>query len=145
MVNRPFPRPGTEVIDPFLLLDEMGPAELGRGRPRGPDHPHRGFETVTYMLDGALEHEDSVGNKGFIGPGDLQWMTAGAGVVHSEMPATEIREKGGRMHGLQLWVNLPSELKMTPPQYRDILASDVPRHETDGALVRVIAGELDGA
>jgi redox-sensitive bicupin YhaK (pirin superfamily) len=145
VVNRPFPRPGIEVIDPFLLLDEMGPAELGPGEAQGaPDHPHRGFETVTYMLDGALEHEDSVGNKGYIGPGDIQWMTAGAGVVHSEMPAATIREHGGRMHGLQLWVNLPRELKMTPPQYRDILAADVPVVDEDGAVVRVIAGDVNG-
>ena len=103
VVRRPFPTTGLALVDPFLLLDEMGPADYGPGEAKGaPDHPHRGFETVTYMLDGQFEHEDSAGNKGAIAAGDVQWMTAGSGVVHSEMPAGYIRERGGRIHGFQV-------------------------------------------
>src|SRR3974377_436582 len=103
VVRRPFPTAGMDLVDPFLLLDEMGPAEYRPGEAVGaPDHPHRGFETVTYMLAGENEHEDSAGHHGFIGPGAVQWMPAGAGVVHSEMPSQRIREEGGRMHGFQL-------------------------------------------
>lgn len=109
LVRRPFPTRGLPHVDPFLLLDEMGPADYGPGEAVGaPDHPHRGFETVTYVLEGAVEHEDSAGHQGRIGPGDVQWMTAGAGVVHSEMPSEQLRREGGRMHGFQLWVNLPA-------------------------------------
>ena len=108
LVHRPFPTATLDMIDPFLLLDEMGPIDVAPGEAMGaPDHPHRGFETVTYMLDGEVEHRDSAGNHGVIGTGDVQWMTAGAGVVHSEMPGARMQREGGRMHGLQLWVNLP--------------------------------------
>src|SRR6185295_18452123 len=110
LVHRPFPIPELDHFDPFLLLDEMGPVDLGPGEAKGaPDHPHRGFETVTYMLDGTMEHEDSAGHAGRIGPGDVQWMTAGAGVIHAEMPIEEIRRDGGRLHGFQVWVNLPKK------------------------------------
>jgi quercetin 2,3-dioxygenase len=99
VVRRPFPSMSIEQVDPFLLLDEMGPSTYALGEAVGaPDHPHRGFETVTYMLDGEFEHEDSAGHGGRIGPGDVQWMTAGDGVVHSEMPSRRIREDGGRVH-----------------------------------------------
>src|SRR5687767_13706363 len=112
-VRRAFPHRGLADLDPFLLLDEMGPSDLKPGEARGaPDHPHRGFETVTYMLEGGMMHEDSAGNRGKIGPGDVQWMTAGAGVVHSELPAAQVLEKGGKQHGFQLWVNLPARDKM---------------------------------
>lgn len=148
VVRRPFPSGSLSLVDPFLLLDEMGPADYGPAEAMGaPDHPHRGFETVTYMLDGVFEHEDSAGNKGAIGAGDVQWMTAGRGVVHSEMPAASIRERGGRVHGFQLWVNLPARDKMMEPRYQEVKAAGIPESTSgDGlARVRVIAGEALGA
>ncbi len=147
VVNRPFPSQGLALFDPFLLLDEMGPVELGPGEAKGaPDHPHRGFETVTYMIAGKMEHRDSHGNAGRLGPGDVQWMTAGAGVVHSEMPAADFERQGGRMHGFQLWVNLPRRDKMIRPHYQEIPAAGIPTAASaDGkAAVRVIAGEAMG-
>lgn len=148
VVRRPFPTAGLALVDPFLLLDEMGPADYAPGEAVGaPDHPHRGFETVTYALEGEFQHEDSAGHRGALGPGDVQWMTAGAGIVHSEEPSAEIREKGGRVHGFQIWVNLPARDKMTRPRYQEIPSSRIPRAVTaDGlAEVRVIAGEALGA
>ena len=147
VVRRPFPIAGLELVDPFLLLDEMGPATYGPGEAKGaPDHPHRGFETVTYMLEGRFEHEDSAGNRGAIAAGDVQWMTAGSGVVHSEMPSDDIRRRGGRIHGFQVWVNLPARDKMMAPRYQEVPASGIPQAATpDGkADVRVIAGEALG-
>ena len=147
VVNRPFPSQGMALVDPFLLLDEMGPMELAPGEAKGaPDHPHRGFETVTYMISGEMEHRDSHGNAGRLGPGDVQWMTAGAGVVHSEMPAEDFQRQGGRMHGFQLWVNLPQRDKMIRPRYQEIPAAGIPvATSADGkATVRVIAGESMG-
>jgi Pirin-related protein len=144
-VRRPFPTPRLSLVDPFLLLDEMGPVELAPGQGKGaPDHPHRGFETVTYMISGATEHEDSAGNAGRIGPGAVQWMTAGSGVIHSEMPGRELLTDGGRMHGFQLWVNLPAAQKMIPPRYQEFLASQIPSVDDDGVVVRVIAGSYGG-
>jgi len=148
VVRRPFPTGGLPLVDPFLLLDEMGPAEYAPGEAVGaPDHPHRGFETVTYMLDGAFEHEDSAGNRGAIAAGDVQWMTAGRGVVHSEMPSRAIREQGGRVHGFQIWVNLPARDKMMAPRYQEVPSARIPEATSaDGlARVRVIAGEALGA
>jgi len=148
IVRRPLPTHGLELADPFLLLDEMGPAAYGPGEAVGaPDHPHRGFETVTYMLEGEFEHEDSAGHRGTIRPGDVQWMTAGGGIVHSEMPSERIRREGGRVHGFQIWVNLPAKLKMTTPRYQEVPASRIPEASTDDgtAKVRVIAGEALGA
>jgi quercetin 2,3-dioxygenase len=147
VVRRPVPTMGLALVDPFLLIDEMGPAEYAPGEAVGaPDHPHRGFETVTYMLDGAFEHEDSAGHRGVIRAGDVQWMTAGGGIVHSEMPSHEIREDGGRVHGFQIWVNLPAKLKMTQPRYQEVPASKIPVATTDDGLarVRVVAGEALG-
>jgi redox-sensitive bicupin YhaK (pirin superfamily) len=145
LVHRPFPTATLDMIDPFLLLDEMGPIDVAPGEALGaPDHPHRGFETVTYMLDGEVEHRDSAGNHGVIGTGDVQWMTAGAGVVHSEMPGARMQRDGGRSHGLQLWVNLPRADKMTPPRYQDLRAADIPTVERDGVVAKVIAGEAFG-
>ena len=111
-----------------------------------PDHPHRGFETVTYMLDGQFEHEDSAGNRGTIATGDVQWMTAGRGVVHSEMPSKQIMDAGGRLHGFQIWVNLPARDKMMAPRYQEVPAKGIPQGATaDGkARVKVIAGEALG-
>ena len=148
VVHRPFPTHALEDFDPFLLLDQMGPVDLAPGEAKGaPDHPHRGFETVTYMLEGRMEHRDSRGNAGQIGPGDVQWMTAGDGVVHSEMPAAGLLEGGGRMHGFQLWVNLPRRDKRMAPRYQEIPAARIPatRSGDGGVAVRVIAGEALGA
>jgi len=147
VVRRPFPTAGLDLVDPFLLLDEMGPADYGPGEAVGaPDHPHRGFETVTYMLEGAFEHEDSAGNRGRIAAGDVQWMTAGRGVVHSEMPTEAIRKDGGRVHGFQVWVNLPARDKMIAPRYQEVPSAGIPEGTSaDGlARVRVIAGEALG-
>lgn len=141
VVHRAFPIHGLNAPDPFLLLDEMGPEDLKPGEAKGaPDHPHRGFETVTYMLEGRMNHKDSNGNKGSIGPGDVQWMTAGSGVIHSEMPSPEIIQKGGRMHGFQLWVNLPKRDKMIKPYYQEMLSEKIPMVQKDGVKVKVIAG-----
>ena len=147
LVRRPFPKPQFSEFDPFLLLDEMGPMELGPGQAKGaPDHPHRGFETVTYMLSGEMQHKDSRGHAGRLTPGDVQWMTAGAGVIHSEMPSAEFARKGGRMHGFQLWVNLPKRDKMMKPRYQEFPSSQIPRvtSEDELATVKVIAGEAMG-
>jgi redox-sensitive bicupin YhaK (pirin superfamily) len=147
LVRRPFPTAGLDHIDPFLLLDEMGPAAYGPGEAVGaPDHPHRGFETVTYMVEGEFEHADSAGHRGAITPGDVQWMTAGRGIIHAEMPSQRIREQGGRVHGFQLWVNLPAAEKMMAPRYQEVPASAIPEATSaDGrAHVRVIAGEALG-
>src|SRR6187549_2760692 len=112
MVRRSFPQPALEFFDPFLLLDEMGPSQTAPGEAKGaPDHPHRGFETVTYLLAGEMQHRDSAGHAGTLSPGDVQWMTAGSGVIHSEMPTPAFQQTGGRMHGFQLWVNLPARDK----------------------------------
>ena len=147
IVTRPFPTPRLDNVDPFLLLDRMGPINAGPGEAKGaPDHPHRGFETVTYILDGAVEHEDSQGNRGRIGAGDVQWMTAGSGVIHSELPSEEIRRNGGRMHGFQLWVNLPRADKMMKPRYQELRAAAIPTATSEDGKVKVtvIAGESLG-
>jgi quercetin 2,3-dioxygenase len=148
VVRRPFPTAGLELVDPFLLIDEMGPVDYAPGEAVGaPDHPHRGFETVTYCLDGEFEHEDSAGHRGALRAGDVQWMTAGGGIIHSEEPSRRIREQGGRVHGFQIWVNLPARLKMTRPRYQEVGGARIPQAATpDGkAHVRVIAGEALGA
>jgi len=147
LVRRPFPKPQFSEFDPFLLLDEMGPMELGPNQAKGaPDHPHRGFETVTYMLSGEMQHKDSRGHAGRLTPGDVQWMTAGAGVIHSEMPSAEFARTGGRMHGFQLWVNLPKRDKMMTPRYQEFPGSQIPKVTSEDELVtvKVIAGEAMG-
>jgi redox-sensitive bicupin YhaK (pirin superfamily) len=146
-VRRPIPSVGLEQVDPFLLVDELGPVVYAAGEATGaPDHPHRGFETVTYVLEGESEHEDSAGHRGLLGPGDVQWMTAGAGIVHSEMPSKRLQNAGGRMHGFQVWVNLPARDKMMKPRYQEVKSASIPRASSaDGkATVRVIAGEALG-
>jgi len=144
IVHRPFPVAGLSHVDPFLLIDEMGPVEYAPGEAIGaPDHPHRGFETVTY-IDGAMQHEDSHGHRGEIRSGDVQWMTAGAGVIHSEMPADDIMRSGGKMHGFQIWVNLPKAQKMVRPRYQEYPAEKLPQYKENGVWVRVIAGEAGG-
>jgi quercetin 2,3-dioxygenase len=128
------------LFDPFLLLDHFGsnnPSDYLKGFPW---HPHRGIETVTYMLNGEVEHGDSMGNSGLIGSGDLQWMTAGSGIIHQEMP----RKYDGLMQGFQLWVNLPAKEKMIAPEYRGITKNQIPTVEYDGAKIKVIAGEMKG-
>lgn len=147
VVRRPFPTPAVDHIDPFLLLDEMGPAEYEPGKAVGaPSHPHRGFETVTYLLSGVMEHEDTTGTRAVIRAGGVQWMTAGSGVVHSELPTADMMQLGGRMHGFQLWVNLPARKKMVPPRYQgyeaDALATVRLAH---GGLIKVVAGVVHGA
>jgi quercetin 2,3-dioxygenase len=147
IVRRPFPSQAFRFADPFLLLDEMGPIDYAPGKAVGaPDHPHRGFETVTYLLEGEMEHEDSAGNRGKLSTGDVQWMTAGRGVVHSEMPSKRMQTEGGRVHGFQLWVNLPKRDKMIAPRYQEISSSKIPTAtSSDGlAKVTVIAGEALG-
>lgn len=147
VVHRPFPTRMLMDFDPFLLLDEMGPVDYAPGQAKGaPDHPHRGFETVTYMLEGNFSHRDSAGHAGVLRPGDVQWMTAGAGVVHSEMPDPAFARAGGRVHGLQLWVNLPRRDKMIAPRYQEIPSERIPTAATsDGTVrVKVIAGEALG-
>ena len=147
IVRRPLPAPGLTALDPFLLIDEMGPIEYKPGEAVGaPDHPHRGFETVTYVLEGEVIHEDSAGHRGTIKPGGVQWMTAGGGIVHSETPSAAVLEQGGKAHGFQIWVNLPARLKMTRPRYQELGAEQIPTAKTpDGlASVKVIAGEALG-
>ncbi len=125
-------------LDPFLMLDAFGTDNPGDYIGGFPDHPHRGFETVTYMLEGRMRHRDSAGNEGLLGPGGVQWMTAGRGVIHSEMP----EQADGRMEGFQLWLNLPAARKMSAPWYRDIPAAEIPEVQGDGWRARVIAGHL---
>ncbi|MGK5627779.1 pirin family protein [Streptomyces sp. URMC 123] len=146
-VRRAFAGIRYELLDPFVMMDQMGEVEYAPGEPRGtPWHPHRGFETVTYLLDGTFVHQDSHGGGGVINGGDTQWMTAGAGLLHIEAPPEELVVSGGLFHGLQLWVNLPAAHKMMPPRYQDIGGGRVRllTSPDGGALLRVIAGELGG-
>jgi redox-sensitive bicupin YhaK (pirin superfamily) len=146
-VRRPFPTRDLMQLDPFLLLDHLGPVTWGPGEGIGaPDHPHRGFETVTYLLSGGFQHKDSAGHAGKLTPGDVQWMTAGSGVVHSELPSDEFMRDGGVMHGFQIWVNLPARDKMMPPHYQEIPGAKIPAAVSgDGKVaVRVIAGAALG-
>ena len=136
------------LMSPFLLLDEMGPVNYGPKQAIGaPSHPHRGFETVTYMLQGSMQHADSAGNSGDLNPGDVQWMTAGRGIIHSELPHPDFFDAGGVMHGFQIWVNLPAKDKMMEPRYQDIPSDDIPTVESnDGKIwAKVVAGEALGA
>ena len=147
LVHRPFPTAELSMADPFLLLDQMGAVEYGPGEAKGTSwHPHRGFETVTYMIDGAFEHQDTTGGGGTITDGATQWMTAGAGIQHIEQPPERLVVTGGLFHGVQLWVNLPAAQKWLEPRYQDIEARDVTLLSNDdgSSLVRIIAGELDG-
>ena len=134
-------------LDPFIHLDQMGEVHYAPGEPKGtPWHPHRGFETVTYMIDGTFEHSDSNGGGGVITNGDTQWMTAGAGILHIEKPPEALVRSGGLFHGLQLWVNLPAAQKFSPPRYQDLRASEVglATSPDGGTLIRVIAGDVAG-
>jgi quercetin 2,3-dioxygenase len=147
LVHRPFPVKGVTQVDPFLLIDEMGPVDYAPGEAIGaPDHPHRGFETVTYMIDGEFAHADSHGHRGSLAAGDVQWMTAGSGVVHSEMPSDRVIREGGKLHGFQIWINLPKADKWMNPRYQDVRAATIPVWKSaDGsAWAKVIAGSAQG-
>lgn len=146
-VRRPWPSQtlGFRQADPFLLLDHLGAVDYAPGEAKGaPWHPHRGFETVTYIIDGAMVHHDSQGGGGLITDGSTQWMTAGAGILHDEMPPEKFVEKGGLFHGIQLWVNLPQRLKWTPPRYQSLESEHIPIvvSERGDTLIRLIAGSL---
>jgi hypothetical protein len=146
-VRRAFWGVDQAALDPFIMMDQMGEVDYGPGEPKGtPWHPHRGFETVTYIIDGIFEHQDSTGGGGVIANGATQWMTAGSGILHIERPPEHLVASGGLFHGIQLWVNLPSTLKMTQPRYQNLEADRVTlvRSIDGGALVRVIAGKVDG-
>lgn len=146
-VVRAFAGVSTAALDPFVHMDQLGEVDYQPGEPRGTDwHPHRGFETVTYLLDGKFAHQDSYGGGGLITDGATQWMTAGSGILHIETPPAELVDSGGLFHGIQLWVNLPRKDKFTPPRYQAIEGGDVALLASDdgGALLRIIAGEVDG-
>ena len=146
-VRRAFAGVPLAELDPFVHMDQMGEVDYGPGEPRGTAwHPHRGFETVTYMIDGTFQHQDSTGGGGLITNGDTQWMTAGAGILHIEAPPEALVASGGLFHGIQLWVNLPARDKWVPPRYQDIGRGQVALLSSPdgGALVREIAGELSG-
>lgn len=137
-LNRLIATPQLDYLDPFLLLDHFGSDNKDEYIAGFPEHPHRGIETVTYMLKGKVEHKDTMGNVGFIGEGDVQWMTAGGGLMHEEMPVAS--EEG--LSGFQLWVNLPKDLKMSKPRYQEVKADKIPVYEKDGVKIKVIAGEV---
>ena len=146
-VRRAFAGIDHRYLDPFIMMDQMGEVEYAPGEPKGtPWHPHRGFETVTYLIDGTFVHQDSHGGGGVINGGDTQWMTAGSGLLHIEAPPEELVVTGGLFHGLQLWVNLPRKDKMIPPRYQDIGGSAVRllASSDGGALLRLIAGDIEG-
>jgi quercetin 2,3-dioxygenase len=146
-VRRAFAGVEPRYLDPFIHMDQMGEVDYAPGEPKGTAwHPHRGFETVTYMIDGIMEHQDSTGGGGVIANGATQWMTAGAGILHIETPPEALVVSGGLFHGIQLWVNLPAAEKWTPPHYQDIGASEVrlvASHD-GGALLRIVAGDVGG-
>ncbi len=147
MVRRPVPTTGLDQVDPFLMLDEVGPVTYAPGQAIGaPDHPHRGFETVSYILAGEKLHEDSTGKSQLIQAGDVQWMTAGAGIVHSELPGPDFKAAGGLAHGFQIWVNLPSAAKFSTPGYQYLPAREIPTATSPDGLIQVtvIAGEAFG-
>ncbi len=147
-VHRAFAGVDAALLDPFVHMDQMGEVNYAPGEPKGTAwHPHRGFETVTYMIDGTFQHQDSIGGGGVITNGDTQWMTAGSGILHIEAPPEALVASGGLFHGLQLWVNLPAADKWVAPRYQDIRRDQVALLSSDdaGALVRVIAGDLAGA
>jgi redox-sensitive bicupin YhaK (pirin superfamily) len=146
-VRRAFAGIDMRHLDPFIMMDQMGEVEYAPGEPKGtPWHPHRGFETVTYIIDGVFDHQDSHGGGGTITNGDTQWMTAGAGILHIETPPEWLVQSGGLFHGIQLWVNLPKSDKLTAPAYQDIRSGSVGLATSPdaGALVRIIAGDVDG-
>ncbi len=144
-IRRAIPARSLPLLDPFLLLDHFGPIQLGPGLDAGiPDHPHRGFQTLTYLLQGAMEHKDSRGGHGRLAPGGAQWMNAASGIVHSEMPMPDVKETGGVIEGLQLWINLPAELKGMAPGYQDVQVGEVPTVALPVGTLKVLAGTWNG-
>src|SRR5947208_4087319 len=146
-VRRAFAGVPVEALDPFIHMDQMGEVAYAPGEPKGTDwHPHRGFETVTYIIDGTFVHQDSHGGGGVISNGATQWMTAGGGILHIETPPEQLVISGGLFHGIQLWVNLPAKDKMVAPRYQNLEADKVTLLSSPdgGALVRLIAGDIDG-
>ncbi len=144
-VLRPFPGPDLDYASPFLMLDHFGPERIRPGDEGGLNpHPHRGFETVTLLFQGAMEHQDSAGNHGLLRSGGVQWMTAGSGIVHAEYREREFVKEGGTLEGVQLWVNLPRKFKMEAPHYQDLPAERIPVVRLEGGEARVVAGELFG-
>lgn len=146
-VKQPLPTHGLKNIGPFILLHHAGPKPHvpGAEKPRLSPHPHRGFEPVTFVFSGKIHHKDSLGNEGFLQSGDVQWMTAGSGIVHSEGPSDEFAREGGVMEIIQLWINLPKAHKMTTPKYQDIPSAKIPVVTENGFIFNVVAGELKGA
>ncbi|HZO93742.1 MAG TPA: pirin family protein [Candidatus Baltobacteraceae bacterium] len=146
LVHRPIPARGIDQIDPFLLIDELGPTDVEPGKAVGaPDHPHKGFEVITYTISGEWEHRDSHGNHGILGPGEAQYMVAGSGLVHSEMPTDDFQRTGGPRHGFQIWVNLARADKRTAPRYKDVKRETIPVVEpAPGVTARVLAGSVFG-
>lgn len=145
VTRRPLPGQTAASVDPFLFLNHHGPqtyAPGNNGLPFGP-HPHRGFETVTFIVEGELAHHDSTGRASVIGPGGVQWMTAGSGIVHAEVSPRDFKEHGGPMEILQLWVNLPARLKFTPPAYQGLQGAEIPAIAFDGATLNIIAGDFN--
>ena len=140
-VKQPLPTKGLKQVSPFILLHHAGPQhhEAGKPRTRLNPHPHRGFEPVTFLFSGKLHHKDSLGNEGFLESGDVQWMTAGSGIIHSEGPSEQFAREGGELELIQLWVNLPREHKMTTPKYQDIKRDSIPKVEENGMELRVVA------
>ncbi len=145
IVNRAFPRRGLSFIDPFLLLDELPPRPLLPGEAKGtPPHPHKGFEILSYVIKGAMTHEDSLGNKATLNEGDVQWMTAGRGIVHKEQPSDDLKQNGGIWQGFQVWINLPAAKKNIAPSYQEIRASEIPTHSGEGLSVKILVGSAFG-
>ncbi len=143
-VRRAIPAGGLEAVGPFIFLDHVGPVDLGPGEAKGaPSHPHRGFETLTYVIEGRGEHRDSLGNIAAIGPGEAQWMRAGRGILHDEGPDEILKREGGRLHGVQFWINLPKPQKMIAPEYRAFMRSDIPYIPLGGGMLRLLAGRID--
>jgi len=145
-VKQPLPSDELQQVSPFILLHHGGPQTHTPGvlKARLSPHPHRGFEPVTFLFSGKIHHKDSTGSEGFLQTGDVQWMTAGSGIIHSEGPSAEFAKEGGEMEIIQLWVNLPRDHKMTPPKYQDIKGETIPSIERDGFQLKLVAGEYDG-
>ncbi|HEY3250735.1 MAG TPA: pirin family protein [Ignavibacteria bacterium] len=144
-INSPFPTDELMQVDPFVLLHHFGPYKVSKSSSFSFEpHPHRGFEAVTFLFEGEFEHKDSTGGFGRLSSGDVQWMTAGSGIIHVEKQPEEFLEKGGVIHGIQLWVNLPKSAKDTEPKYQDIKNTDIPKVEENGNILRVIGGEYNG-
>lgn len=140
-VNRPFPKMGLSHLDPFLLLDELGPMHFKAGEAKGtPPHPHKGFEILSYILKGGVNHTDSLGNRATLDEGDVQWMTSGKGIVHKEQPLERIKREGGELHGFQIWINLPAAQKEIEPAYQEIRSAEIPTYTGDGFSVKVLIG-----